>query len=431
LGEKLAPRLDRLGGPVPWCPARATASIRAASKIRSGPMFPPARSVAALGRAMVVHSNGLFDHERALVEPGWARPVAREGPVDLFDLRQDARIERLLHQFWMMVVPDHDDDGASLSRHAYVTEWHPRVARAIFKGGSKSPAQMREMAVNDWHRDCLGQAALSRDQFFDAVFELAYLWTDMIDAEAFIHFLTVLRGRISSLSLYHQPKLRPIDLIDVPDIAPAVSEPDPLVPEQQRAHVQRQSRDGRRRRASGPVSPVRPRQEPGCHSRHVSTRPASIPPPSIHGCAPRCVADRESQVVPGAWLHRGRPAAVLVQNAVARDPAAQAHRREKRFVDRQLATLESELHELHLRERTTMLRIQENPIWHIELVNEATAADSDPTPAQRHGLLCIRYDAPDEGSSGSAAGRHRPYKHVFGKGHVQRTLADWARLCAI
>ena len=72
-----------------------------------------------------------------------------------------------------------------------------RLHRSMIPGWDRNSVESRIEIAEEWISDSKGRETLCRDDYFDALFELADMWTSLISADEYYSFLWKLLERIS------------------------------------------------------------------------------------------------------------------------------------------------------------------------------------------------------------------------------------------
>ncbi|CBZ50608.1 hypothetical protein NCLIV_010760 [Neospora caninum Liverpool] len=117
-----------------------------------------------------------------------------DAPAELearHQLKEHPAIQSVLAEVWQVFQKDKND---CISRQEY-TNVLMRICLVLLPTLSAESA----LAIidNDWRRDCRGSPYLTFNLFRDAFFELADLWTPVVDGEAYATFLSKLFKRIT------------------------------------------------------------------------------------------------------------------------------------------------------------------------------------------------------------------------------------------
>ena len=142
------------------------------------------------------------------------------------DLRNDPEVQQVLDLWWTTAIQASRsgaqsvavsaDAERSLSRQQYIL-MSQKLYRALVEEYDEKEAI--KQANEDWQRDCRGCKELPKDYFQDAMFELADLYTNSIEAGEYAKFLREVFQCIA--------KVRPLRLVGGLDVVPLPS-PKPV-----------------------------------------------------------------------------------------------------------------------------------------------------------------------------------------------------------
>lgn len=118
-----------------------------------------------------------------------------------------------------MTLYDFDSKG-QLSKEAYI-KFHTKIAK-ILRPDLKEKA-LAKLVEQDWEHDSKGKDYITRDELFDALFELGDIWTPNIDKYeygAFYDHLTKLlknsknrNGKTNLINIYSLEGENPYDIM--------------------------------------------------------------------------------------------------------------------------------------------------------------------------------------------------------------------------
>nr|PIL97478.1 hypothetical protein TGCOUG_319312 [Toxoplasma gondii COUG] len=122
-------------------------------------------------------------------------------------LREHPAIQNVLAEIWQVFQKDKND---CISRHEY-TNVLMRICLVLLPTLSTESA----LAIidNDWRRDSHGSPSLTFNLFRDAFFELADLWTPVVDGEAYATFLSKLFKRITVQQITRRDSVEKIRVV--------------------------------------------------------------------------------------------------------------------------------------------------------------------------------------------------------------------------
>ena len=110
-------------------------------------------------------------------------------------LRHDAAVASALQEWW--ACTDLDGNGA-IDRDEYI-ELGKALYRVMIADGNEVEAY--KSAVSDWEDDSKGASEMDGEAFKTAIFELADLWTNTLDAAEYVTFLRDLLVKMRAAGL--------------------------------------------------------------------------------------------------------------------------------------------------------------------------------------------------------------------------------------
>lgn len=123
------------------------------------------------------------------------RPDSAQLAASRYQLREHPSVLQALKAYWSLF---HTDDDGNLTKKEYIGV-HIRIAKALC-GPNIDRGKAHEGAVMDWemdHKDSTMEG-LTRDEYFDALFEVADIWSDdKDDYQSYVIFLKKLFIRIT------------------------------------------------------------------------------------------------------------------------------------------------------------------------------------------------------------------------------------------
>eukprot|EP00936_MAST-01D_sp_MAST-1D-sp1_P000166 g166.t1 len=111
-------------------------------------------------------------------------------------LRHSPLVLKSLEHFWSAFMSAHEHNVISRNEHVAVMT---RVCKALFHPAEFDEGKGKAEAEADWEREQGDSETMSKEGFFDSMFELADLWTMEISATAYASFIRKLLFRISEL----------------------------------------------------------------------------------------------------------------------------------------------------------------------------------------------------------------------------------------
>ena len=110
-------------------------------------------------------------------------------------MRHEPKVAAVLDLWWD--TTDLDGNGC-IDRDEYV-ELGKALYRSIIGDGNEEEAL--KSAIADWEEDSKGHSAMDGDHFKEAIFELADLWTDTLEADEYVAFLEDLLAKMKKNGL--------------------------------------------------------------------------------------------------------------------------------------------------------------------------------------------------------------------------------------
>ncbi|KAL1525035.1 hypothetical protein AB1Y20_019908 [Prymnesium parvum] len=124
--------------------------------------------------------------------------------VERFRLRLHPLVREALEPWWHTAqhsMRAAGGDGERISRQEYI-----RIFTCVFTAmveDSFNESEAIASAQEDWERDSKGNATMGRNDFLDALFELADMWTDTIGAEEYASFLNLTLKSVTQMDGDH------------------------------------------------------------------------------------------------------------------------------------------------------------------------------------------------------------------------------------
>jgi len=122
---------------------------------------------------------------------------------DRQELRRHPTVAAALEEWWTTALNSlrsGEPEGHSktskqqlLRKEHYLFVWSRVHRELVCRSGYRAAAA----AEAEWHVDCRGAAAMGRELFLDAIFELADHWTRNVDVDEYARFLSDLLRRVS------------------------------------------------------------------------------------------------------------------------------------------------------------------------------------------------------------------------------------------
>lgn len=172
------------------------------------------RGVAA-GEIIVEHRRGR-QQQVPLWQQGNVGLSTQENMSTRSRLRFDEGVLRVLDEWWSLAQAAGcctvDTEEPTLTREGYVKIF-VRIHRILLEEWDSEAAEA--LVAEEWEKDLRESTAMHRELFFDALFELADVWTPLIDAAGYAKFLRDLLFGIagSSDGVVGSSDLRQIDAI--------------------------------------------------------------------------------------------------------------------------------------------------------------------------------------------------------------------------
>jgi hypothetical protein len=104
--------------------------------------------------------------------------------IERSNLKRDRRIQQTVFEMWE--VGDMTKVRGELTKEAYI-HFICMLHKALIPNITRAEAD--EAALHDWETDSEGRSAMSYAQFHSAMFELADMWCESIDADEYAQFL--------------------------------------------------------------------------------------------------------------------------------------------------------------------------------------------------------------------------------------------------
>ena len=126
--------------------------------------------------------------------------MLRQGNMDFYSndnliyrkmLRSTKEILNILKRWWKACDALKEEDG-TLGKRAYLA-MDVKIQKALNRHFEARKAW--EIAEKDWVRDSRGENTIDEKKFYDAIFELADMWTDSVEENDYVELLdTLLRA---------------------------------------------------------------------------------------------------------------------------------------------------------------------------------------------------------------------------------------------
>eukprot|EP00899_Mesostigma_viride_P002018 jgi/Mesvir1/11817/Mv00173-RA.2 len=203
--------ISKKGGDRPAARANCFPGLIAAKQssavwLRKRAVMEKARAEQARAAAATARAKGLVTHvltEKDLDKVAYERQVnldmySEENLRRRDKLRRHPLIRRCLDRWWhAIIIPKFDSD-----HDGYLSKWeyflyHKALNEALNPNEEPiSEEEAEKMAQEDWEHDCKGAHRISMEVFQDAMFELADLWVETVNAQDYIDFLDFLHFKV-------------------------------------------------------------------------------------------------------------------------------------------------------------------------------------------------------------------------------------------
>ena len=187
---------------MPWSALRRLSQTQRAKQGHSAAVLNVARGLEKFQAAQEAELVSVLPHLNRQAEADLGR-MCHQGdpqyyePEELekrFALRSHLAVLVALSEWWRCVHTIDGEDGVSEEEYKFVME---KVYRALIDTEDYEDEDAKDSVAEDWKRDSRGMSILSRDAFFDSLFELADLWTDSTTASDYVNFLLDLLNSIT------------------------------------------------------------------------------------------------------------------------------------------------------------------------------------------------------------------------------------------
>jgi hypothetical protein len=163
-------------------------------------------------RALDADGSGAIDEDEvrsvlvSLAMQGEQTGAQAQGDAEMYSakrlierclLRQHPDVLVMLELWWRLALRDIDADGDGFLGAAEYGELYVRLLRAFDADADASNdlshSEAAAAAERDWATDSGGDGQVDREEFYDAVFQLADTWTTGTEAEEYVGFLRQLK----------------------------------------------------------------------------------------------------------------------------------------------------------------------------------------------------------------------------------------------
>ena len=176
---------------------------------RLGAMMSGKRTVRTLLTASrmkrVDTSKVVFDENAAFWQQGDEALYTDVAVRKRAAVRHDPEVCKYLHMWWQVALAAQEESSVqeslettaepSLSKELYI-RMMKKIYMVMIEEYDDEDAE--ECAEEDWEKDARGGSVLHREDFGDAIFELADVWTRTCETEEYVEFLRELYGRVAT-----------------------------------------------------------------------------------------------------------------------------------------------------------------------------------------------------------------------------------------